>query len=431
MNYQQTLDFLYSQLPVYHRIGATAYKSDLDNTIALCNALGNPQNDFRSVHVAGTNGKGSVSNMLASILQEQGYKTGLYTSPHLKDFRERIRINGKMIPKGTITRFVSKYRKSIASIEPSFFEMTVGMAFEYFRDKKVDIAVIETGLGGRLDSTNIIQPLLSVITNISFDHMQLLGDTLEKIAYEKAGIIKTGVPVVVGETQEQIKDIFVTRSRETGSELLFADSIYEVKKAETSLSDSDLLCMTVRHNENLYFPELSSPLAGFYQVKNITTLLGVCEMLNKYGIEIRKGYIRKGIEHVLENTGLAGRWQVLSRTPLTICDTGHNEAGIREVLNQIRQTPHDKLHFVFGVVNDKAIVKILELLPRDATYYFCKADIPRGLNADELKKTAGKAGLAGNSYPTVKSALEAARRNAMKNDLVFIGGSTFVVAEAV
>jgi dihydrofolate synthase / folylpolyglutamate synthase len=431
MTYKQTLDFLFSKLPVYHRIGAAAYKADLNNTIALCNLLGNPQNQFTTIHIAGTNGKGSVSHMLASILQEKGLKTGLYTSPHLKDFRERIRVNGKMIPKGRVTGFVRKYRSDIDRIQPSFFEMTVAMAFDHFHREGIDIAVIETGLGGRLDSTNIINPLLSVITNISYDHMQFLGNTLERIAIEKAGIIKPEIPVVVGETQEEVRQVFLNKSKESGSEILFADTLFHTVRSSGIPANPLSLIADVYRNDKAFISQLTSPLPGNYQLKNITTVMGVCESLNKQGINLEPGQIRKGIERVIINTRLGGRWQVLLRSPLTICDTGHNEAGLKEVLAQISMTPHRKLHFVFGVVNDKEILTILKMLPQHATYYFCKAEIPRALDANELKAAAEKAGLSGNTYPSVKAALDAAQQNAGKDDLVFVGGSTFVVAEVV
>jgi dihydrofolate synthase / folylpolyglutamate synthase len=452
MTFGETLDYLFSRLPMYFRVGAVAYKPDLTNTAKICNLLGNPQDSFRSIHVAGTNGKGSVSHMLASILQEKGLKTGLYTSPHLKDFRERIRVNGKMIPKRKVVEFVKKYRKEFEKIQPSFFEWTVGLAFDHFREEKIDIGVIEVGLGGRLDSTNIITPLLSVITNISYDHMQFLGDTLEKIASEKAGIIKPGVPVVIGETQEETKHVFIDKANETGSEILFADQAFKATSCNVIASDANLqnpasciqhpasrklsasasLCFINLHKKGKSnFNRVESPLLGAYQLKNITTVAGTCEMLGKQGFSISEDKIRRGIKNVILNTHLAGRWQMVSHNPLTICDTGHNEAGIREVLAQFKATPHSHLHFVFGVVNDKQIDHILDLLPKDATYYFCKADIPRGLPQEELKNKSNAAGLKGESYPSVKKALKAAQKKAKPDDLVFVGGSTFVVAEVV
>jgi len=431
MTYKETLDYLYAQLPMYQRIGAAAYKADLDNTLAICNLLENPENSFRSIHIAGTNGKGSTSHMLASILQEKGLKTGLYTSPHLTDFRERIRINGIKIPEEKVIRFVEKHKPDFEKIQPSFFEMTVGLAFDHFREEKVDIAIIEVGLGGRLDSTNIITPLLSVITNISFDHKQFLGDTLEKIAKEKAGIIKHAVPVVIGENQEEIRHVFIEKVREEQSEIVFADAEFTAGKVIALEAGTGLMRVDIFRNNTIYLANLESPLGGNYQKKNIVTVCAACEMLTSHFSGISKETIRKGILNVIKNTGFAGRWQILSRVPLTICDTCHNEAGLREVLDQISKTPHENLHFVFGLVNDKEIENILQMLPKDATYYFCKADIPRGLDANELRQIASGNGLAGEAFDSVKKALKAAQQHAGVNDLVFIGGSTFVVAEVV
>lgn len=431
MTYKETLDYLYAQLPMYQRIGAAAYKPDLNNTVAICNLLENPENSFKSVHIAGTNGKGSTSHMLASILQEKGLKTGLYTSPHLIDFRERIRINGIMIPEEKVIYFVEKYKKDFEKIRPSFFEMTVGLAFNHFREEKVDVAIIEVGLGGRLDSTNIITPLLSVITNISFDHKQFLGDTLEKIAKEKAGIIKPGIPVVIGENQEETRHVFIEKARKEQSKIVFADGEFTAVTTRAWEAGSGKMRVDIFRNSTIYLANLESPLGGNYQKKNIVTVCATCGMLVSHFGDISPETIRKGILHVINNTGFTGRWQILSRVPLTICDTGHNEAGLREVLDQISNTPHENLHFVFGLVNDKEIENILRMLPKDATYYFCKADIPRGLDANELRMTALGYGLAGEAFDSVKKALKAAQQRAGANDLVFIGGSTFVVAEVV
>ncbi|MCK5080252.1 MAG: bifunctional folylpolyglutamate synthase/dihydrofolate synthase [Bacteroidales bacterium] len=403
MDYRQTLDFMYSQLPMFQRIGPAAYKADLSNTIELCKLLGNPENAFRSVHVAGTNGKGSVSHMIASVLQEAGYKTGLYTSPHLKDFRERIRINGAMIPEEKVVDFISAHKQGFTGIGLSFFEMTVGMAFDYFSKEKVDIAVVETGMGGRLDSTNVLTPLLSVITNIGYDHTQFLGDTLKKIAGEKAAIIKSGIPAIIGETQEEVKDVFIDRAKKIGSPLSFAD----------------------QGN----YPGIEPCLAGDWQKRNLKTALAAIIALSKTGFNISEDQIRSGIENTLSNTGLLGRWQILQNKPLAICDIGHNRDGVREVLKMIDQTPHQTLHFVLGLVADKNAEAVLELLPESATYYFCKADIPRGMDVHELKEQASKYHLSGKSYKSVKEAYQAALGNANENDLVFVGGSTFVVAE--
>jgi dihydrofolate synthase/folylpolyglutamate synthase len=431
MTYKETLDYLNAQLPMYHRIGAAAYRADLNNTLAICDLLRNPQQAFRSIHIGGTNGKGSTSNMLASILQEKGLKTGLYTSPHLTDFRERIRINGIKIPEEKVVHFIEKYRTDFEKILPSFFEMTVGMAFDHFSEEKVDVAIIEVGLGGRLDSTNVITPLFSIITNISFDHMQFLGDTLEKIAMEKAGIIKQGIPVVIGESQADIRHVFIEKAKEQQSELLFADAEFKAGAGSIEYTGDGILKVDIFRNNKLFLSDLESPLMGNYQKKNIVTVCAACKMINSLLEPISADDIRKGILHVADNTGFAGRWQILSRSPLTICDTGHNEGGLREILDQISMTPHEKLHFVFGLVNDKEIKNILQMLPKDAVYYFCKADIPRGLDANELRTRAKGFGLNGETFDSVKNALKAAQERASLNDLVFIGGSTFIVAEVV
>ncbi|MDP4281814.1 MAG: folylpolyglutamate synthase/dihydrofolate synthase family protein [Bacteroidota bacterium] len=431
MNYKETLDYLYSRLPMYHRIGAPAYKADLDNTIKLCRMLGDPQNSFKAIHIAGTNGKGSVSHTMASIFQEKGLKTGLYTSPHLKDFRERIRINGKMIPEEKVTGFVEQYRTDFESISLSFFEWTVGLAFHYFREENIDIAVVEVGLGGRLDSTNIITPLLSVITNISFDHMQFLGNTLPEIATEKAGIIKPGIPVVIGETHPETKPVFVEKARKTGSSILFADERFKVEMDEKDPLTGGMAMVNIFRDDKPWLEKLSVQLGGVYQKKNLATIAAACEMLPPSSVMLTKDFIRKGISRVIENTGLSGRWQVLSRSPLTICDIGHNEGGIREVVKQISLTPHKHLHFVIGMVNDKDTHAVLSLLPKDATYYFCKASVPRGLDAEILSKQAHSFGLQGQTYVSVKEALLAAQKNAGSEDLVFVGGSNFTVAEVI
>ena len=390
MNYRQTLDFLFSQLPMYHRIGAAAYKADLDNTIAICNLLNNPQNSFKSIHIAGTNGKGSVSHMIASVMQSAGYKTGLYTSPHLKDFRERIKINGKMIPKKKVTAFIEENKKAFDRIKPSFFEMTVGLAFQYFKEEQIDVAIVETGLGGRLDSTNIINPVLSVITNISNDHSALLGDTLEKIAVEKAGIIKRKIPVIIGQTQEKIKHVFIAKAEKEKAPIQFADKLFQINNLRHKNGLRPLFVVDVFRNNKIYLKDISCELTGNYQAKNIATVLQSIEILNNIGYSMEEKIVRKGIEKVITNTGLNGRWQILQQKPLTICDIGHNEDGIKQVLDQIKKTPHDKLHFVLGMVNDKDIEAIMRLLPKSAVYYFCKANVPRGMDARELAKIAGK-----------------------------------------
>ncbi|MBV6484365.1 MAG: Dihydrofolate synthase/folylpolyglutamate synthase [Flavobacteriales bacterium] len=405
MNYQQTLDYLFSQLPMFQRVGASAYKADLNNTIELCKLLHHPEKNFKSIHIAGTNGKGSTSHMLASILQEAGYKVGLYTSPHLKDFRERIKINGVMISEQEVVDFVIKHQSEFEQINLSFFEWTVGLAFDYFSKNQVDIAVIETGLGGRLDSTNVITPLVSVITNIGKDHTQFLGETLAKIASEKAGIIKKNIPIVIGETQQETQQIFIDKAIEMSAKIFFADKII------TTNYESDL--------------------KGIYQEKNKKTVLAAIQQLMNSGFSIAEENIKNGLLNVVKNTGLLGRWQILSENPLTICDTGHNEAGIKEVLKQISLTKHNHLHFVFGAVNDKEIDSILSLLSKNATYYFCQAKIPRALDVNVLYTKAKEFELKGNPYDSVENAIKQAKANASANDFVFVGGSTFVVAEAI
>lgn len=431
-SYPEALDYMYAQLPMFQRIGSAAYKDNLDNTIALCKRLNNPEHKFKSIHIAGTNGKGSTSHMLASILQAAGLKVGLYTSPHLRDFRERIKINGRLIPQQYILDFINVHKLFFDELKPSFFEMTVGLAFDYFATQKVDIAVIEVGLGGRLDSTNVITPELSIITNISFDHVALLGNTLEKIAGEKAGIIKPHVPVIIGETHTSTAPVFIEKAKKQPASLLFADRIYTAKGAQQTWEGSKLyLTADIEKEGTLIYKNLQSQLLGLYQLKNIPTVLAAVEQLNKKGYQLNEALVRKGIKQVVEATGLLGRWQVISQKPLVIADTGHNEAGIKEVLAQLRVTPHEQLHMVIGMVNDKDISTVLDLLPKQATYYFCKATIPRALPAEELQAAAREKGLTGNAYETVAQALEAAKNKATESDLILIGGSTFTVAEVV
>lgn len=405
MNYPETLDYLFTRLPVYQRQGKSAYKTDLGNTLRICELTGNPERKFKSVHIAGTNGKGSTAHMLASVFQEAGYKTGLYTSPHLKDFRERIRINGEMIPEKKVISFVEKYKSIFEEVQPSFFEWTVGLAFQYFAEEQVDIAIVETGLGGRLDSTNVISPEVSVITNIALDHTEFLGKDLSSIAREKAGIIKKGVLVVIGEKQEVIQRVFEQKAEKYNSKLIYASD---------------------RPASN-YKTDLISPV----QQKNIKTVLSTIDQLKNKGWKISDEAIKNGIANIRRNTGLQGRWQQLGEDPLIICDVAHNEAGIKEVVAAIAKVDYKKLHFVFGSVRDKDIYKVLCLLPNDARYYFCQPKIPRAL---ELKKllTAGKeTGLKGEGYPSVEAAVKAAKDSADRDDMIFIGGSTFVVAEAL
>ena len=430
MNYTETLDYLYTQLPMFTRVGASAFKKDLTNTIALCEKLDNPQHNFCSIHVGGTNGKGSSSHMLAAVLQTAGYKTGLYTSPHLKDFRERIRINGQMISEQEVVDFVAQHQHDFEKIEPSFFEMTVALAFDTFARQEVDIAIIEVGLGGRLDSTNVITPLLSIITNIGWDHMNLLGNTLTEIATEKAGIIKPYIPVVIGEHQPEVAQVFLDKAETVKAPLKFASDQWDLQMEEDG--SREFLSFTATNKIAGPAPlELKLDLTGTYQLKNVKTVLSAIEELRVQGFNIPDLYIAYALKEVKMLTGLHGRWQTLSTHPLTICDTGHNPDGITEVLKNIAAVEYEHLHFVIGMVNDKDITKVLSLLPKDATYYFCKPDIPRGLEAENLQQQAAALHLHGQTYPSVKEALQAAQHWAGENDLVFAGGSTFVVAEIV
>jgi dihydrofolate synthase/folylpolyglutamate synthase len=431
MNYQQTLDYIYRSLPMFHRIGAAAYKNDLDNTLALSRLTEHPENSFPSIHIAGTNGKGSVSHLLASILQESGYRTALFTSPHLKDFRERMRVNGKMIPKSAVTEFFKLYRSSFEPLQPSFFEITFALAMWWFSAEKPEIAVIETGMGGRLDSTNIISPLVSVITNIGYDHRQFLGDTLEKIAIEKAGIIKPGIPVVIGESKSPSEEVFRNKAKELGSPIYFADREYDVNSFRFAMRPSPHLEMEVWRSSTVYLKKLSTPLAGLYQLKNCLSVLKATDILQQNGFAITEETILQGFNKVRQNTGIQGRWQFISREPLVLCDTGHNIDGIREVVRQLRFIPHEQLHMVFGMVEDKERDDILDILPRAARYYFCKPGVPRGLDAKLLAEDALKYGIEGSVWPSVTQALEEAKRSAGPKDLIFVGGSTFVVAEVV
>ena len=431
MNYNETLNWMFNKLPMYQRIGAAAYKADLNTTIEILNYLNNPQDNFKSVHVAGTNGKGSTSHSLASVFQEAGYKTGLYTSPHLRDFRERIRINGEMIPENDVVSFIERHKDKLEELELSFFEMTVAMAFEYFSREEVDIAIIEVGMGGRLDSTNVINPELSIITNISLDHVKFLGDTEEKIAAEKAGIIKSGVPVVIGETQKDSEDVFIETAKEKNSPIYFADQIFECRINDSDSSEYNNIDIFVKTTEKTpYLKNLYFPLLGDYQKKNLATVICAIDLL-KDKFRLNDEHIHNGLKNVVANTGLMGRWQIVNKKPLAIADTGHNVAGINEVIRQLKNTKFENLHFVLSVVNDKDIDGILELLPKYAEYYFCKADIPRGLDANILAEKARKCGLKGEVYESVKRAYQSACDNAKEGDLVFVGGSNFTVAEVV
>jgi dihydrofolate synthase/folylpolyglutamate synthase len=423
--YADTLRYLYAQLPMFTRVGASAYKKDLHNTLALCKALNHPEHRFKSVHIGGTNGKGSSSHMLAAILQTAGYKTGLYTSPHLLDFRERIRINGQMIPEQEVVNFVNSHQALFEEINPSFFEATVGLAFDYFAKQQVDIAIIEVGLGGRLDSTNVINPLLSLITNIGLDHQDILGSTLREIAGEKAGIIKSSTPIIIGERQAEIADVFENKAKEANAKILFASACWTITKKETA----QLLEVHAQSAEQNI--ELALDLKGSYQVKNLPGVLSAVVELNTQGFKITEQHLKTALKQVISLTGLQGRWQTLQEQPLVICDTGHNEDGVKEVLKNIANTPHQNLHMVWGMVKDKDIVKILALLPKEATYYFCQPNIPRGKPTEELAQEAQKYQLNGQAYASVAKAYQQALSHAKPNDLVFVGGSTFVVAEVL
>ncbi len=405
MDYNNTLNWMFSQLPMYQRQGQTAFKKDLTNSLALSKHLNYPENKFKTIHIAGTNGKGSTSHMLASVLQEAGYKVGLYTSPHLKDFRERIRINGEVIRKIDVINFIKKNSEFLSIHKLSFFEMTVGLAFDCFAKQQVDIAIIEVGLGGRLDSTNIITPEVSVITNIGLDHTQFLGETLPEIAFEKAGIIKSNIPVVIGEFQKEVFPVFEKIAKDKSAPLFLA----------SNFNTSNFL----------------TDLKGTYQQHNLKTVVKTIEVLNDKGFSISEENLKKGLLNVKKNTGFLGRWQILNQQPKVICDTGHNKEGLTYVLKQLQQEKFNKLHFVFGVVKDKDLKEILPMFPKSATYYFCKPAIPRGLDALELQQKCTPYCLKGEIYSSVQEAYKDALKNAQNNDLIFIGGSTFVVAEVL
>jgi len=403
MNYQETLDYLFSKLPMYQRQGVAAYKKDIGNIIAGSEYLGNPHTQFKSIHIAGTNGKGSTAHMLTSVLQEAGYKVGLYTSPHLKDFRERIKVNGKMITEQEVEDFVKANKTIFEEMELSFFEFTVAMAFDYFANQQVDIAIIETGLGGRLDSTNILNPELTIITNIGFDHTNLLGNTLEKIAAEKAGIIKENTPIIIGRKQKETNTIFQQIAKEKNAHLMYSEPQQDY----------------------------ATDLKGEYQKENINTTITAIEQLQEQGWSINSSNIEQGLLKIVANTQLLGRWQTLSKIPYIICDTGHNEDGIKQISQQLKNTKYEKLHFVFGTVNDKNVDGILSYLPKNACYYFCQANIARAMNAEELKNIGKVFNLNGDAFTSVKQALNNAIECANKDDLIFIGGSTFIVAEVL
>lgn len=426
MTYQETINYLYQQLPVFHRIGKKAFKANLHNTLAICNHLGNPQEKFKSIHIAGTNGKGSTSHFLAAILQSAGYKTGLYTSPHLKSFTERIRINGQPIPEEEVISYVADNQVFLEDLKPSFFEMSVGMAFEYFAKQQVDIAVIEVGLGGRLDSTNVINPELSVITNISFDHTDILGDTLPQIAGEKAGIIKKNTPVVISEFQKETKDVFLLKAQEENAKIYFAEEDFEIK---SSVNNGTSLELEISKKRTGTIKTLVSQLTGSYQLKNILGVLKSVEILNEQGFNISEEAVYQGIEKVVSITGLKGRWQVLSEKPLMICDTAHNLSGITEILSSIAKVKYHQLWMILGFVSDKDIDGILTMLPKEANYIFCQANVPRALEAKLLQAKAESYALKGEVIEEVNKAIAFVKGKCSDDDLIYVGGSTFVVAD--
>ncbi len=427
MTYEQTIEYLYKQLPMFSRIGAAAYKKDLHNSIALCEAIGNPQNKFRSIHIAGTNGKGSTSHMLAAILQQAGYKTGLYTSPHIKAFGERIRINGEMINRDFVIRFTERTKAICDEIQPSFFELTVAMAFEYFAEQQVDIAVIETGLGGRLDSTNIISPLLSVITNIGYDHMDILGNTLPQIASEKAGIIKQATPVVIGEYLPETKPVFEKKAAEMQADIYFAEELYGISGIE---HNADSLKCTVTDLHNHHQEDFLLDLNGSYQVKNLRTVLTAEKALINAGFVIENHAEKYALAHVKPLTGLSGRWDIIQQNPTVILDVAHNEDGIKQLLLQLQQCYPDAVyHFVLGFVKDKDVSHVLDLLPANARYYFTNAHIQRALPHESLQKIAAEKKLYGKSYDDVNEAIREATAAANTTDVVLVCGSFFIIAE--
>ena len=426
MNYQQTIEYLFSRLPMFSRIGTAAFKKDLTNTITLCKHLGDPHLKFKSIHIAGTNGKGSVSHMLAAILQTAGYKTGLYTSPHLKDFRERIKVNGDEICEKFIIDFTEKIKPLVEEIEPSFFEITVAMAFDYFAKEKVDVAIVEVGLGGRFDSTNIITPELSVITNIGWDHMNILGDSLEKIAFEKAGIIKENVPVIMGETLAVTNPVFEKIALEKQAEIHYAKQSRNVLSWEWKKHE---LIVEVEEIGKTDHKKFHLDLPGIYQSKNLLTVLEACSVLNGMNYRIDEKDIHSGLQKTKKLTGLHGRWEIIHEHPTIVLDVGHNEDGIKQIVQQIELTTHHELHIVIGLVKDKEIDKVLSLLPHTAHYYFTQAQIPRALPADVLRLKAKSQNLKGEICPDVNSAITIAKARAHKDDLILVCGSVFLVGE--
>lgn len=422
MNYKETLDYLFNSAPLFQHVGKDAYKEGLENTNTLDAHFGYPHRSFKTIHIAGTNGKGSCSHTLAAILQSAGYRVGLYTSPHLVDFRERIRINGTTISQAYVVDFVAKERRFFEPLHPSFFELATAMAFNYFAEEKVDVAVIEVGLGGRLDCTNIIQPDLSIITNISFDHTQFLGDTLEKIAEEKAGIIKPQTPVVIGETTSETHPVFEKKAKEMQAPIIFAED-------ENWIENSFINETGRRIYQTKLFSKLEGELGGLCQEKNTSTILSAIKSLQEIGYSINESHIRYGFSNVCQLTGLMGRWQKLSTQPTLICDTGHNVGGIKYIVEQLSLQTYKQLHIVMGMVNDKDIRSVLAMLPKEAIYYFTKASVKRALSEDQLQELANHTNLRGNTYPDVPSAVKAAYTNADIDDLIFVGGSSFIVAD--
>lgn len=422
MNYEETLDYLYNSAPLFQHIGKDAYKEGLENTYLLDEHFNHPHRNFRTIHVAGTNGKGSCSHTLAAILQSAGYKTGLYTSPHLIDFRERIRINGIPVSKEFVVDFVEKHRDFFEPLHPSFFELTTAMAFHYFARQQVDVAIIEVGLGGRLDCTNIIRPDLCVITNISFDHTQFLGNTLAKIAGEKAGIIKEGIPVVIGETTPETKPVFSGRAKEVNAPILFSEE-------EQLLLESTVNEKGKRIYQTTDYKDLEGELGGLCQIKNTNTLLSSIRQLQQRGYRLTEQDVRKGFSQVCKLTGLMGRWQKLEESPTLVCDTGHNVGGISYIAEQLNNQKYERLHIVIGMVNDKDISGVLAMLPQDAVYYFTKASVKRALPEKELQHLAQTSGLQGETYPDVQAAVTAAKEKAGAKDFIFVGGSSFIVAD--
>ncbi|UOG77154.1 bifunctional folylpolyglutamate synthase/dihydrofolate synthase [Hymenobacter tibetensis] len=429
MTYAETLEYLYSQLPVFQRVGAAGYKPGLGNTEKLAAAMGNPERRLRCVHVAGTNGKGSSSNLLAAVLQAAGYKVGLYTSPHLREFTERIKVNDQDLTPEYLVAWVAQWKPLFELVQPSFFEMCVALAFSYFAEQQIDVAVIEVGLGGRLDSTNIITPLVSLITNISFDHQNLLGETLPLIAAEKAGIIKPGIPAIISQTQPEVQTVFEQKAAAEHAPLLFADQHYRTILEVQPAPDQEVQVLSVTYDGNPLLTHLELGLVGEYQQLNLPGVLAVLDELRRQGFEVPEAAVREGLRNVRQLTGFRGRWTILGRQPLVVCDTGHNEAGLQLVMSQLARLPRRQLHFVLGVVNDKDVSKMLALLPTEATYYFCQATIPRALPAATLAEAAAAVGLQGRACGPVSVAVAAAQAAAGPDDVVFIGGSTFVVAE--